>query len=154
MSRRKKILLIVLTVFIIIQFFQPDKNDKKGIEATDITKIYFVPDNVKAILKNSCYDCHSNSTKYPWYTSIQPLGWWMDSHIREGKSELNFNEFGSYTTRRQKSKLKSIGESIEDGSMPLSSYTIIHQRAKLSNEEKLLITKWLTDIRTSSAQKQ
>ena len=149
----KKILLIASAVFIVLQFFQPKRNNRLGTSNNDITKIYKVPENVKAILKNSCYDCHSNSTRYPWYTLIQPIGWFMNSHVEEGKSELNFNEFGSYSSRRQRSKLRSIGESIEDGSMPIASYTLIHKSAKLTSQEKISIKVWLAGLEDSSSTK-
>jgi hypothetical protein len=146
MNSKKRVLLILLAVFILIQFFQPTRNVSAKTSTADISKIYQVPEKVMAIFQSSCYDCHSNSTKYPWYSAIQPFGWFMASHIREGKSELNFDEFGDYSPRRQKSKLKSIGESIEDNSMPLTSYTLIHRSAKLSPEEKNSIYKWLVSL--------
>jgi len=150
MSIRKKVLLIILAILLIIQFLQPERNYRLEKTEADISNLYQMPESVKAILQSSCYDCHSNSTDYPWYTSIQPFGWFMAYHIREGKSELNFNEFGNYSARRQKSKLKSIGESIRNGSMPLSSYTLLHQSAKLSKEEEYVVLKWITDIQSSS----
>ena len=79
----KKSFQILLLVFIIIQFIRPAKNKSEGISNNDISKIYPVPENVQAILKTSCYDCHSNNTVYPWYASIQPVSWWLDDHIQE-----------------------------------------------------------------------
>ncbi|OQP60143.1 hypothetical protein A3860_34245 [Niastella vici] len=109
MKRLKKILLGLLIVFLLIQFIQPDKNINRQEQSTDLVKTVNVPYNIQVILKNSCYDCHSNSTRYPWYARVQPLGWLLANHIREGKAELNFNEFGSYALRRQISKLNGIG---------------------------------------------
>ena len=97
----KRFLLLLLLVFIGIQFFRPAKNKSEGISANDITAKYAVPDDVKAILKTSCYDCHSNNTNYPWYSNIQPVAWWLKDHIDEGKRELNFSEFASYRIGRQ-----------------------------------------------------
>ena len=154
MRLRTKVLLILFAVFTLMQFFQPNRNSDKTASADDITKVYHVPDNVQAILKKACNDCHSNSTRYPWYTYIQPFGWMMNSHIKEGKAELNFNEFGSYSARRQRSKVKAIAGSINDGSMPLASYTLIHRDAKLNNTEKNLILNWLRRIEEESSQKQ
>ena len=135
-----------------MQFIRPEHNNKTT-QSLDITKAYTVPTNIQAILKNSCYDCHSNSTRYPWYTYIQPLGWWMASHIREGKSELNFDEFGDYSPRRQKSKIKAIAESIKDETMPLPSYTLVHRSAKLSENDKKLLIQWLEKIQNHSFKK-
>lgn len=142
MRRTKEILLTILIVFIAIQFIRPAKNSSNAVPASDMLPNFNVPSNVAHILKTSCYDCHSNNTRYPWYADIQPMGWLLAKHIKEGKEELNFNEFTTYSNRRQLSKLKSIVNSIKDGSMPLSSYTMLHDDAKLSEESKALIIGW------------
>src|SRR5437867_11356274 len=97
MSRKKKILLAVLVVLIAIQIIQPAHNKSEGTLSTDITRIYSVPDSVQMVLKQACYDCHSNRTRYPWYSHIQPVGWMLARDIRHGKADLNFSEFGSYS---------------------------------------------------------
>ncbi|HVU96862.1 MAG TPA: heme-binding domain-containing protein [Puia sp.] len=153
MSRIKKILLTVLILFIAIQFIQPARNKNGQVLPTDISKICAIPQNVESILRTACYDCHSNNTNYPWYVNIQPVGWMLARHIKEGKGELNFSEFGSYSGRRQASKLKSIENSIKDGAMPLSSYTLIHKGARLSQDEKELVMDWARKTRDSLAPK-
>ena len=153
MSRKKKILLAILIVFIVIQFIQPARNKNGQVLATDISKMVSLPPGVQATLKTACYDCHSNNTNYPWYTNIQPVGWMMARHIKEGREELNFSEFGSYSERRQLSKLRSIENSIKDGSMPISSYTIIHKNARLTKDEKTQIINWVETTRDSLAMK-
>lgn len=152
MSLARKILLSVFVILAIMQFIQPDRNSGK-VQGVGIIQTYTVPAEIHAILSRSCYDCHSNTTRYPWYTSIQPFGWWMASHIREGKSELNFDEFGEYPSRRQKSKLKAIAESIKDETMPLPSYTLMHRSAKLSQRDKEVLIRWLDKIEYSSFKK-
>ena len=142
MTRRHKILIMVLTVLIAIQFFQPDRNINTQPMLSDIKNHFNVPENVAGTLQTACYDCHSNNTRYPWYTNIQPVGWILAKHIKDGKADLNFNEFGNYSPRRQESKLKAIRNSIKDGSMPISSYTLLHSNAKLSEESKALIIDW------------
>lgn len=153
MSRIKQILVGILIVFIAIQFIQPARNKNGQVLATDISKTYSLPENVQGILKTACYDCHSNNTEYPWYVNIQPVGWILTRHIKQGKEELNFSEFGSYSARRQMSKLKSIVNSIKDGTMPLSSYTFIHKNAKLSQGDKVLIIDWVQKTRDGLAMK-
>lgn len=150
MSLKKKIFLSLFLIFVVIQFIQPSRNNEKPT-GSDITKVYLMPGNIQSILKESCYDCHSNSTRYPWYTHVQPLGWWMAWHIREGKSELNFDEFAGYSSRRQKSKLKAIYESIEDEAMPLPSYTWLHPSARLTAEKKKILLKWIDEIQITPA---
>ncbi len=149
MSQVKKILLAILVVFIAIQFIQPAPNKSGQVLPTDISKMVNVPENVEAILKKSCYDCHSNNTTYPWYSYFQPGGWWLASHIKKGKADLNFSEFGDYSNRKQKSKLFSISKSIEDGTMPYSSYTLIHKNAKLTKDEKAIIINWANKTKDS-----
>ena len=145
----KKILLALLAVFIIIQFIQPVRNKSGQVLPIDLTKSFHVPENVHSILQSACYDCHSNNTKYPWYSRIQPLGWMLENHIRKGKAELNFSDFGSYSKRRQISKMNGIANSIKDGSMPLSSYRLMHKAARLSNNEKALLIDWAIKIKDS-----
>ena len=142
MSRTKKIVSAILLVFIAMQFIRPVKNRSNAVQQSDMLTHFNVPDSVAGILKTSCYDCHSNNTNYPWYANIQPAGWLLAKHIKDGKEELNFNEFASYSQRRQLSKLKSIQNSVKDGSMPLTSYMLIHADAKLSDKSKALLINW------------
>ena len=127
MTFPKKILFAIGIVFITIQFFRPARNKSNQVPDTDISKMVTTSDSVQAVLKNACYDCHSNNTNYPWYSNIQPMGWLMAKHIKKGKDELNFSEFGSYSPRRQLSKLNGIANSIKDDIMPLSSYKMMHK---------------------------
>src|SRR5690606_1813593 len=118
--------------FVGIQFVPSARNQSGGaITDADFTRVYEVPVEIENLLKNSCYDCHSNNTNYPWYHKIQPAAWFMEGHIVEGKSELNFSEFGDYSERRRGNKLESIVSQIESGEMPLPSYTWLHWDAKL-----------------------
>ena len=149
MKLYKKILLALLIVFIAIQFIQPAHNISGQVLPTDITKTVNVPDKVLEIFKNACYDCHSNNTRYPWYVHIQPMGWMMARHIKNGKDNLNFNDFGSYSKRKQANKLRSIETSIKEGTMPLSSYVSMHTDARLSAEDKKLITDWVSVAKDS-----
>ena len=146
MSRAKKILLALLLVFIAMQFIRPARNSSNTVQPADMITHFNVPANVAGILKTSCYDCHSNNTRYPWYANVQPMGWFLADHIKDGKEELNFNEFTTYSKRRQLSKLKSIQNSIKDGSMPLSSYTLMHSDAKLSEDRKALLIQWTAKV--------
>lgn len=149
MSWIKKILLVILVVIIAIQFIQPARNESGRVLPTDISKIYNIPAQVQSVLKNACYDCHSNNTNYPWYSYIQPGGWWLAYHIRAGKAELNFSAFGDYSSRRQGSKLFSITKSIEDGTMPIPSYTLIHKNARLTKSLKAMIIDWADKTKDS-----
>jgi hypothetical protein len=129
-------------VFIAIQFFRPALNKSNQVPDTDISKMSATSDSVLSVLKKSCYDCHSNNTTYPWYSNMQPVGWLMAKHIRKGKEDLNFSEFGSYSLRKQLSKLDGIANSIKNNIMPLSSYKMLHKKAQLSTSEKTLLINW------------
>ena len=115
----------------------------------DITNSYAVPANVQSILNTACYDCHSNNTRYPWYTNVQPAGWFLAWHIRNGKRHLNFSEFEAYSKRQQRSKFKEMAVSIKDGSMPLSSYKWLHKEANLSEEQRKTLLDWTVKMKDS-----
>lgn len=145
----KKILLALLIVFIIIQFIRPAHNTSEQALPTDIAKIYAVPDSVQHLLNIACYDCHSDNTRYPYYANVQPGAWIMARHVRHGKADLNFSVFGTYSKRKQQSKLKAIVSQIKDDEMPLTSYKLMHADARLSKEEKDLIINWATAIKNN-----
>jgi len=154
MSRFKKSWLLLLIVLTGIQFIQPARNKSGQALPVDIVHTFSLPENVQAVFKSACYDCHSNNTRYPWYANIQPVGWILANHIKNGKADLNFSELGSYSPRRQMSKLRSIENSIKDGTMPLSSYTLIHNDARLNKVDKALITDWVTKVKDNLAAKK
>lgn len=139
MSKKKKFLIAILIIFIAIQFIRPERN----LGELETENTIFVTQDVGRILQTSCYDCHSNYTNYPWYTNIQPLGWWMYHHVKEGKEELNFSEYEAYSLKRKLHKLKEIKEQIEEGEMPISSYTFQNGEATLSPEQKEILVKWV-----------
>ncbi len=141
---------MTVIIFLLIQCYQPARNI--GYEqhfSSNFTEMYNVPKNIETIVRTSCYDCHSDNTNYPWYSYIQPIRFFMDSHINNGKKDLNFNEFGNYSGRKQRSKLEAISKQIQSDEMPLSSYTLIHKNAKLSKTQKQEVIKWLTKINDS-----
>ena len=142
----KKILIALVVIFIIIQFIRPSKNLNNAVSGKDITVLYTVPDSVQLILQKACYDCHSNNTRYPWYFNIQPVAWWMNDHINEAKNELNFSEFGSRTLAKQAKKMKKTAKEVEEGGMPLDSYTWIHKDAILTDREKRILISWANNL--------
>ena len=105
-----------------------------------------MPADVSALLKRACYDCHSNHTNYPWYAEVQPAGWWLAEHVKDGKRHLNFSEFAAYTSKRAKTKAGEIIDEVEEKKMPLKSYTWMHPEARLTVEEVKLIIAWAEDL--------
>ncbi|MEK6477025.1 heme-binding domain-containing protein [Catalinimonas sp. 4WD22] len=136
-----------IALLIIIQFIRPEENLGEAESSNDVTHYVNVPDQVMTTLQSSCYDCHSNHTNYPWYSKVNPVGWWLNNHIEEGKSELNFSNFAAYDVERMDHKLEEIAEEVEEGHMPLPSYTWIHRDAKLTDEQVSLITEWVNTER-------
>lgn len=135
----KVILTVLLSVFVLMQFITPQRNLSPVPAGQVFVDSFKVDAKVNAILSVSCYDCHSNNTQYPWYTNVQPLGWFMADHITEGKEKLNFDDLPNYSPRRINSKFSQIIEQIEKGKMPLSSYTWMHSGARLNKEEQQLL---------------
>jgi hypothetical protein len=148
MKMLKKILIGLLVIFVIAQAFRPVKNNS-GDKTKDISVSYVVPEDVKAILAKACNDCHSNNTRYPWYAEVQPAAWWLSDHIKDGKRHMNFNEFDGYRIAKQYKKLEECIKEVKEGDMPLSSYTIIHKDAILTDAEKQTLFNWCEVIRDS-----
>ncbi|MFB9053098.1 heme-binding domain-containing protein [Formosa undariae] len=149
MKTVKKIMMVLLVAFVGIQFIPTERNQSDIVPVTDFMLVNKVPNNIKSKLQVSCYDCHSNNTNYPWYNKIQPVAWFLESHIDEGKTELNFSEWDSLSNRRKGSKLRSIIKQIESDKMPLSSYTIIHKEAVFSGTEKQDIISYMKKLKDS-----
>jgi len=138
----KKILIFIGIAFVAIQFIRPDMNKSEQQSPSDISTMVIIPDNVRDLLKNSCFDCHSNNTDYPWYSHIQPAGWYQAKHIRNGKRGFNFNEFAGYEKEKQLEIFGGIAYVIENDFMPLKSYLMLHKNARLDANKKQIIIDW------------
>jgi hypothetical protein len=144
----KRVLYALGILFIIIQFIRPEKNQTAGPYQHDITTKFPMNETVSISFKTACYDCHSNNSKYPWYYNIQPVSWWLQHHIDEGKSELNFNEFALYSPEKQDHKLDEIAEAVTDGWMPLKTYRFVHKESVLNEDQKKAIISWVNESRS------
>ena len=140
----RKILIALAILFILIQFIRPAKNTS-GVAPHPMSAKYQMTPDVETIFENSCYNCHSNKTDYPWYAEVQPVAWWLANHVKEGKQHLNFDEFTSRRIAFQNHKLEEIGEMVEEKKMPLPSYTWLglHQNAKLTDDQRNIIIDWV-----------
>ncbi len=142
MKIAKKIGWLLLFVFVVAQFFGPEKNEGDISSITSFIEETNPPENVHIILKETCFDCHSNVTRYPWYSNITPINYWMADHVRVGKGDLNFSEWKSYSLRKKAHKMKEIYEEVEQDKMPLDSYRWTHSEANLSEDEVKLVVDW------------
>ena len=129
-------------VLVVIQFFQPEKNMGPVDPAEDLLMLTSPPEHLAELIKNSCYDCHSNQTVYPWYSKIAPVSWYLRKHIKEGKEDLNASEYGSMDKADKIELLVDFCEVVETGKMPMVSFTLIHKAARLSPEDKEAICIW------------
>lgn len=141
----KPVLYGLLALFLLAQFIRPERN-QSNIETYAIHTKYPVPEQVDAILKVACNDCHSNNTRYPWYNNVQPVSGWLAHHVEEGKEHLNFSEFTNRKIAIQNHKMEEVIEMVEDGKMPLGSYTWTHRDAILSSEQKQTLVDWAQSI--------
>lgn len=142
----KRVFLVLFLALLVIQFIHPARNANATVTALDLNAMYPIPDSVNEVLKKACNDCHTNNTRYPWYSNIQPVDWWLNDHITEGKKELNFSEYGKRTLPKQAKKLRKIAKEVKEGGMPLDSYTWIHNDAVLTDHEKQMIIDWATNL--------
>ena len=142
----KLILLLLVIGFVVLQFFQPKKNLEATASGDDLLAVQQVPNDVALILKNSCYDCHSNNTRYLWYHHISPVSWMVNHHVEEGKHELNFSEWGKLDLYDQITTLEEIGQETKRKTMPLKSYLLMHPGAKLTQEQIDQIETWTNEL--------
>lgn len=137
---------LLLIALVAIQFFHPKKNIHEGEQPNAISNKFTVSADVKIILDKACMDCHSNNTRYPWYNNIQPVAWWLNNHIIDGKKELNFDEYISKRPRFQYRRMEQTIDLVKKREMPLDSYTWLHKDAILSEEEKTKLFDWAQSI--------
>ena len=142
-------LILVACLLLIAQFKRPAKTNPVSDPSLAIEAHVQVDPNVGAILNRSCYDCHSNKTRWPWYSNVAPVSWFVIDHVNEGRHDLNFSEWGKYSRQDQKAQLGQLCELVTEGWMPLSSYTPLHPSAKLSEEDKKLLCSWASAQRNA-----
>jgi hypothetical protein len=138
----KKILKIVLVLVAVVlvgaQFVRADRTNPP----IDPTHVLRTPPDVQPILDRACADCHSNNTKWPWYTNVAPVSWWIADHVHEGRHELNFSEFNTYPPKKAAHKMEEVCEVLEKGEMPMPDYLRLHAEAKLTAAEKQRLCDW------------
>ena len=142
----KVLVAILFFGMILIQFFPINKENPKPTPEMDFLNIKSTPSKTANIIRESCYDCHSNETKYPWYSNVQPIGWFLKDHIDEGRMKLNFSTFATYEPKRQAHKLAESREMVEKREMPLNSFVLGHPEAELTDAERAEIIRYFKFI--------
>lgn len=147
--KKKIIFLILLILLILIQFIRVDQTNPESNSESNYFVVASVPTQVQSIMRESCFDCHSNQTVYPWYSKVAPASWFLNNHIKEGREKINFSEWDIYALEDQINIHSECIEVIQENEMPLKSYTLIHSKARLSDEEKAALIQWFMSGRTS-----
>jgi hypothetical protein len=146
MSKRLKIGgLALLAVLLILQFFQPEQNNAPVDPELDMLAVLAPPEHISALIRNACYDCHSNQTIYPWYEKVSPVSWYLHKHIQDGKEDLNFSDYGKMDKVDRIGALVDFCDVLDAGTMPLQSFLLLHKNARLSQEEKETLCNWTED---------
>jgi hypothetical protein len=141
--RRWKGFVALVTILVGIQFIPVARTNPP------VTQEVEAPEAVKAVLRRSCYDCHSNTTRWPWYSYVAPVSWLVASDVEEARRHQNFSEWNRYTHDDVQAKLAQIREEVESGEMPLWYYLIMHPSARLSSDDLTLVLNWVRDRRGS-----
>ncbi|WP_417197186.1 heme-binding domain-containing protein [Bizionia sp.] len=143
----KKILIVLLVVFAIAQFFGPEKNTGDIATVQPFLTETNPPEDVTAILKETCFDCHSNHTRYPWYNTITPINYWLAEHVNDGKKHFNVSVWNDYSAKKKGHKLEELIEMVEEKEMPLDSYLWTHQEANLTDAQIESVINWAKNMR-------
>lgn len=146
-STLSKILIGLVVFFIVLQFFGPDTTLPEFDHSKDFITNTQPPQDVADILKSTCYDCHSYQTKYPWYSNVMPVSWWLQDHIEHGRDEFNLSLWADYSASRADHKLEEAIELVDDEEMPLPSYTWVHSDARLSEQQRKMLSQWFSGLR-------
>ena len=134
----KYIFILIIVAVIGIQFIKVEKTNPP------VTGDIKAPAEVKNIFRNACYDCHSNETEWPWYSSVAPISWFIEDDVRDGRKHLNFSEWETYKDTRKTKKREEIWDEVNEGSMPLKMYTYLHPKSNLDFNQKSIIKEWAT----------
>ncbi|MBE2213946.1 MAG: heme-binding domain-containing protein [Opitutaceae bacterium] len=142
----RRYLIGAAVVLIAIQFARLPKNVSATPWDGRLPERFEAPPEVQSLLAASCYDCHSDNTRYPWYAEVQPVGWWLNMHVRAGRKHLDFSKFDEITVGRAARRLEGIAESVYVGRMPLPAYARLHGEARLTEEQRRQIADWANTI--------
>ena len=143
MGRKLKFVGIgLIAVLIVLQFFQPELNNAPIDPELDMLELLAPPEPVADVIRDACYDCHSNQTIYPWYNRISPVSWYLFKHIKKGKEDLNFSEYGLLDKADKIGAFADFCDVLDAGTMPLQSYMLIHKDARLTQEESENLCNW------------
>lgn len=144
--KARNILLLIIVFLSVAQFFKIEKTNPQVTSSLDFLSIETPPENISAMVKNQCYDCHSNETKYPWYTDYAPISWWIKSNINGARDFLNFSEWGKLDQKQKIAKMEECYEAVEEGEMPVALYILMHEESQFSDSAKDSLMNWFKNF--------
>jgi len=137
-------LLLLLSALLVAQVIPVSRSNPP------VTGDIAAPPGIVVTLREACYDCHSNETVWPWYSRVAPVSWLVASDVREGREEVNFSEWNSYSEKRKAKKLKEMADEIRDGDMPPWNYEIMHAHASMNELQRDALLQWLDGERAKT----
>lgn len=153
MKLKYKILTAVMILITVMQFFRIDKNNPEADPSIDFLNFSNAPQEINRIMKFSCYNFHTFKTRYPLYSNVAPVMWWLDGHVNRAREELNISVWGNYLLKRNDYKLEEIAEKLNEGCMPLPSHMIVYKYAKPDDQKLDKIVNWIQNYRQELQQK-
>lgn len=144
--------IALIAMLLLSQLISIDKSIQPINASVDFISLHVKDTATASLIKETCYDCHSNQPRYPWYTSVAPVSWWIKHHINEGSAHLNFSNWGNYAAGKQDHKLEECVEMVLENEMPMSSYTWMHSSAKLNTKQKQHLIDFFNSLRTNQSE--
>ncbi len=142
----KTVLILAAILLVVIQFFPIDKTNPKVDLAQDFVQNTTPPKEIANLLTTACYDCHSHTTKYPWYTNVQPFAWWIKGHVNNGNEHLNFSTWTTYEPKKKSHKIEEMIEVVAGKEMPMLSYMVAHNEAWINAEQRKALVDWFKTL--------
>jgi Haem-binding domain len=151
MTRSRRILgwslIAIVIVLVLAQFIRPQRTNPRVDPAERVDAHLTVPADVQAILDRSCRDCHTNETRWPGYSAVAPVSWYIAHDVHEGREHLNFSEWGSYDEKEARHNLEELCEEVREGQMPVAAYTWLHPAATLTPGDVKRLCEWTDTAR-------
>jgi hypothetical protein len=138
----KRIVIGLAIVFAGMQFLRPDRTNPPVNAGQSVQATAQVPTEVGAVLRRSCFDCHSSETRWPWYSGVVPMAWGVANHVEEGRAKFSFSDWGTYPPRKRVAILEKICDEVREGRMPLREYLWLHRDATLSEADWKSVCDW------------
>jgi hypothetical protein len=138
-------LLAFLVAFIGLQFVRPDRTNPPAPAAASLQAK--TPPEIKALLDRSCRDCHSNETRWPWYSHIAPVSWLLANDVAHARERFNYSEWTSYAPDDQDKFLGAMCSLAKRQRMPLPTYLLLHRDARLTPADVAALCAWSDKMR-------